>query len=133
MFCQSCQIYHPSDASLAFVSSSFPSSDELYMKETLLEVNVYSPSVHFVALPFSCTVTASCPVYELNAVAELEVGGAGGCPAPGLLDAPAIPAALPLLGILYSASAKSAARFNIISFGNFSGSPGCRGINFCNL
>jgi hypothetical protein len=26
-------------------------------------------------VPFSWTVTASCPVYELKAVAELEVGG----------------------------------------------------------
>ena len=34
------------------------------------------------------------------------------------------------LGMEYNASAKSAARFNTISFGNFSGSPGCRGTNF---
>ena len=33
-------------------------------------------------------------------------------------------------GIEYRASAKSAALFNTISFGNFSGSPGCRGTNF---
>ena len=31
------------------------------------------------------------------------------------------------LGIEYNASAKSAARFNTISLGNFSGSPGCLG------
>lgn len=35
------------------------------------------------------------------------------------------------LGIEYNASAKSAALFNKISFGNLSGSPGCRGTNFC--
>lgn len=71
-------------------------------------------------------------MYELNAVAELDVGGGGGWPDPGLLGAPVIPA-FPLLGILYKASARSAALFNMISFGNFSGSPGCRGISFCNL
>lgn len=59
----------------------------------------YIPSVHLAALPFSCTVTASCPVYELKAVAELDVGGAGACTEPGLLGAPVIPV-LPLLGIL---------------------------------
>ena len=36
------------------------------------------------------------------------------------------------LGIEYSASDKSAALFSTISFGNFSGSPGCLGTNFPN-
>lgn len=64
-----------------------------------IEITLYVPSVHFAALPFSCTVTASCPVYELKAVAELDVGGAGAWTEPGLLGAPAIPM-FPLLGIL---------------------------------
>lgn len=37
------------------------------------------------------------------------------------------------LGLLYKASTISAARFNKISFGNFSGSPGWRITDFCNL
>lgn len=69
-------------------------------------------------------------------MAELDVGGTGTWFDPGLLGAPPLIPELPVvvvLGMLYRASAKSAALLRIISFGSFSGSPGCLGINFCSL
>lgn len=68
------------------------------------------PSVHW-ELPSGWTLTANCPEYELKPELAPPVGD---------------------LGIEYRASAKSAARFKMISLGSLSGSPGCRGINFCN-
>lgn len=69
----------------------------------------FLPSAHW-ELPSGCTLTANCPVYELKLVLVPPEGD---------------------LGIEYSASARSAARLSTISFGNLSGSPGWRGINFC--
>lgn len=68
------------------------------------------PSVHW-ELPSGWTLTANCPEYELKPELAPPVGD---------------------LGMEYRASARSAARFKIISFGSLSGSPGWRGISFCN-
>lgn len=63
---------------------------------------------------------------------DVDVGGADGW-FDGLLGAPGIAGVVCVLCMVHTASATSAALFNNISFGNLSGSPGCRGSTFCNL
>jgi len=80
----------------------------------------HSPSFHWPVAPWSCTVTASCPVYGLNPVptapADVDMlllslsrehGDLGSDSESWLFR-----------GIVYSASAKSAARFRITSCEN---------------
>lgn len=102
--------------------SEFPTFSWKKATRKLWSKEGQAPSVHW-PFPLSWTLTASCPVYVLkvDVIPLLPIVGDLGADSDSWL----------FLGIVYSASAKSAARFKIISLGSFSGSPGCRGINFC--